>query len=448
MTRETTRPLLRVIFLVFILQLLPLPLLTKAEFIDKVECEKDKMLVYINERKVQEEYPGVTVDRYVVYVNNYKDSCKDDSGAISTSGKLMSKRFVVWLNSQCGIDSTSDNTMGLHKEWLVYQTTIRLEALNPRPTDGRILEQRVKCVYSTSHQAVAASNKLIVNDAPGNFDRQTAVSGTSTGAGTVEGSAPSVEDFIELFFSNSDPQFTQMTEATIGDTVRVVLRMATNVAYSTMKPEFCVVSNKPYVNRNDADFRELILVRDGCSIESIPPLIPKMVYRAALATGEPEMYYSKFVMFQMGDFSELHAMCNVRLCITNAEAACDTQSPRGCFESVRRKRSAPFGEPPTSRMITISSSNSANGSDISDVLTVSGRLVIHSGESGVSEAQQELNRFCFPTLTFSVLSAVLAWFFVLSLAASLCLAFLLRREKKRAQFFHTKYPSCSESNCS
>ena len=52
-----------------------------------------------------------------------------------------------------------------------------------------------------------------------------------------------------------------------------------------------------------------------------------MVYRAALATGEPEMYYSKFVMFQMGDFSELHAMCNVRLCITNAEAACDTQSP-------------------------------------------------------------------------------------------------------------------------
>jgi hypothetical protein len=64
-----------------------------------------------------------------------------------------------------------------------------------------------------------------------------------------------------------------------------------------------------------------------CSIDSIPPLIPKMVYRAALATGEPEMYYSKFVMFQMGDFSELHAMCNVRLCITNAEAACDTQSP-------------------------------------------------------------------------------------------------------------------------
>lgn len=52
-----------------------------------------------------------------------------------------------------------------------------------------------------------------------------------------------------------------------------------------------------------------------------------MVYRAALSTGEPEMYYSKFVMFQMGDFSELHAMCNVRLCITNAEAACDTQSP-------------------------------------------------------------------------------------------------------------------------
>jgi hypothetical protein len=40
------------------------------------------MLVYINERKVQEEFPGVTVDRYAVYVNNYKDSCKDDSGAI------------------------------------------------------------------------------------------------------------------------------------------------------------------------------------------------------------------------------------------------------------------------------------------------------------------------------------------------------------------------------
>ena len=76
----------------------------------------------------------------------------------------MSKRFVVWLNAQCGIDSASDNTMGLQKEWLVYQTTIRLEALNPRPTDGRILEQRVKCVYSTTHQAVAASNKLIVNE--------------------------------------------------------------------------------------------------------------------------------------------------------------------------------------------------------------------------------------------------------------------------------------------
>jgi hypothetical protein len=44
----------------------------------------------------------------------------------------------------------------------------------------------------------------------------------------VEGSAPSVEDFIELFFSNSDPQFTQLTEATIGDTLRVVLRMTTN----------------------------------------------------------------------------------------------------------------------------------------------------------------------------------------------------------------------------
>ena len=50
--------------------------------VDKVECEKDKMLVYINERKVQEEFPGVTVDRYVVYVNNYKDTCKDDSGSI------------------------------------------------------------------------------------------------------------------------------------------------------------------------------------------------------------------------------------------------------------------------------------------------------------------------------------------------------------------------------
>lgn len=64
-----------------------------------------------------------------------------------------------------------------------------------------------------------------MNSAPGgNFDRQSAVSG----AGTVEGSAPSVEDFIELFFSNSDPQFTSMTEATIGDTVRIVLRMTTN----------------------------------------------------------------------------------------------------------------------------------------------------------------------------------------------------------------------------
>ena len=50
--------------------------------VDKVECEKDKMLVYINERKVQQEFPGVTVDRYLVYVTNYKDTCKDDSGAI------------------------------------------------------------------------------------------------------------------------------------------------------------------------------------------------------------------------------------------------------------------------------------------------------------------------------------------------------------------------------
>lgn len=35
------------------------------------------------------------------------------------------------------------------------------------------------------------------------------------------------------------------------------------VAYSTMKPEFCIISNKPYSNRNDPDFRELILVKDG-----------------------------------------------------------------------------------------------------------------------------------------------------------------------------------------
>lgn len=56
--------------------------------VDKVECEKDKMLVYINERKVQEEFPGVTVDRYVVYVNNFKESCKDDSGAIRFVQKI------------------------------------------------------------------------------------------------------------------------------------------------------------------------------------------------------------------------------------------------------------------------------------------------------------------------------------------------------------------------
>ncbi|XP_055356012.1 uncharacterized protein LOC129601119 isoform X2 [Paramacrobiotus metropolitanus] len=429
--------------LAILLQML-MPALSKAEFIDKVECEKDKMLVYINERKVQEEFPGVTVDRYTVYVNNFKDSCKDDTGAISTSGNLMSKRFVVWLNGQCGIDSASDNTMGLHKEWLVYQTTIRLEALNPRPTDGRVLEQRVKCVYSTSHQAVAASNKLIVNDAPGgNFDRQSAVSG----AGTVEGSAPSVEDFIELFFANSDPQFTPMTEATIGDTVRIVLRMTTNVAYSTMKPEFCIVSNKPYSNRNEPDFRELILVKDGCSIDSIPPLIPKMVYRAALSTGEPEMYYSKFVMFQMGDFNELHAMCNVRLCITNAEAACDTQSPRGCFESVRRKRSAPYAEAQNGRIVTVSTHGLANANvtaENSDVLTVSGKLIIHNGDS-TANAVHQLSQFCFPTITFSVLAAVLAWFFVLAFIATVCLAYLLKREKQRTHYFHTKYAG---SDCS
>jgi hypothetical protein len=77
------------------------------------------------------------------------------------------------------------------------------------------------------------------------LDRQSAVSGSSTGAGTVEGSAPSVEDFIELFFSNSDPQFTQMTEATIGDTVRVVLRMTTNGTSSLVATPLKVVANKP-----------------------------------------------------------------------------------------------------------------------------------------------------------------------------------------------------------
>jgi hypothetical protein len=52
------------------------------------------MLVYINERKVQEEFPGVTVDRYVVYVNNYKDSCKDDSGAIRYSLSITFSRIL------------------------------------------------------------------------------------------------------------------------------------------------------------------------------------------------------------------------------------------------------------------------------------------------------------------------------------------------------------------
>jgi hypothetical protein len=61
---------------------------------------------------------------------------------------------------------------------------------------------------------------------------------------------------------------------------------------------------------------------------------------------------------------------------------------------------------------------------------------------------QQLSQFCFPTLTFSVLSAVLAWFFVLSFIATVCLAFLLKREKKRAQFFHTKYVSSPDSDCS
>lgn len=48
------------------------------------------------------------------------------------------------------------------QEWLVYQATVRLETVQPRSAVGRILEQRVKCVYSTSHQATASSSKLIV----------------------------------------------------------------------------------------------------------------------------------------------------------------------------------------------------------------------------------------------------------------------------------------------
>lgn len=68
--------------------------------------------------------------------------------------------------------------------------------------------------------------------------------------------------------------------------------------------------------------------------------------------------------------------------------------------------------------------------------------------AAAAKAQQQLSQFCFPSLTFSVLSAVLAWLFVLCFISTVCLASLLKRERKRSRFFVNKYAVAPDSDYS
>ena len=133
------------------------------------------------------------------------------------------------------------------------------------------------------------------------------------------------------------------------------------------------------------------------------------------------MFYSKFTMFKMGEFNELHAMCNVKLCISNAESACDTTQPvrwcfcpeaadksflqqRGCFESVRRKRSAPmlpdspyYSSNIEEHLIHAAALHQGNENfNASDLLTVSGKLLVHQQGKALSKCSHESGNSLHP----------------------------------------------------